>query len=203
MHPSDLEMFLIGFDEKPSGVRFVADDGLARGDVSLQMDHSVIDDLLAKRMEQITQYVFGRLEDRNDMLFDANVNDVRTLDLGVEDVPTGELSKPFAGVLDNNAEINSDYEALKAPTAGDVAMETDSPNNKDLVSAQRPEVGGSRVRDQEKILELDNEAEVDAEVEETVEGHAEGAIKQASDTTATESKTDEQPPLDLDQKSDS
>lgn len=203
MHPSDLEMFLIGFDEKPSGVRFVADDGLARGDVSLQMDHSVIDDLLAKRMEQITQYVFGRLEDRNDMLFDADVNDVRTLDLGVEDVPTGELSKPFAGVLDNNAEINSDYEALKAPTAGDVAMETDSPNNKDLVSAQRPEVGGSRVRDQEKILELDNEAEVDAEVEETVEGHAEGAIKQASDTTATESKTDEQPPLDLDQKSDS
>jgi len=67
MHPADLEMFLTGFDEKPGGVRFVADDGLARGDVSLQMDHSVIDDLLAHRMEQITQYVFGRSEDCDDV----------------------------------------------------------------------------------------------------------------------------------------
>ena len=70
MHPADLEMFLNGFDGEPTGVSLVADDRLARGDVSLQMDHSVIDDLLSHRLEEITQYVFGRSTSDGDLLLD-------------------------------------------------------------------------------------------------------------------------------------
>ena len=70
MHPADLEMFLNGFDGEPTGVSLVADDRLARGDVSLQMDHSVIDDLLSHRLEEITQYVFGRSTNDGDLLLD-------------------------------------------------------------------------------------------------------------------------------------
>ena len=70
MHPADLEMFLNGFDGEPTGVSLVADDRLARGDVSLQMDHSVIDDLLSHRLEEIAQYVFGRSTTDRDLLLD-------------------------------------------------------------------------------------------------------------------------------------
>ncbi|MEC9076441.1 MAG: FliH/SctL family protein [Pseudomonadota bacterium] len=70
MHPADLEMFLNGFDGELTGVSLVADDRLARGDVSLQMDHSVIDDLLSHRLEEIAQYVFGRSTTDGDLLLD-------------------------------------------------------------------------------------------------------------------------------------
>jgi flagellar biosynthesis/type III secretory pathway protein FliH len=74
MHPADLEMFLSGFDGEPTGVSLMADDRLARGDVSLQMDHSVIDDLLSHRLDEIAQYVFGRSTRDSDLLLDEETN---------------------------------------------------------------------------------------------------------------------------------
>ena len=74
MHPADLEMFLSGFDSEPTGVSLMADDRLARGDVSLQMDHSVIDDLLSHRLDEIAQYVFGRSTRDSDLLLDEETN---------------------------------------------------------------------------------------------------------------------------------
>jgi hypothetical protein len=189
MHPADLEMFLTGFDEKPSGVRFVADDGLARGDVSLQMDHSVIDDLLAHRMEQITQYVFGRSEDRDDVLFDADVTDVSTLDAEVEDVIDVELSDTQLGALD--AELTGDQETLQA---SNVAIEVDS-SITDLEVTPELEIEAVEGPDQDEALALDADTEAEASVA------AEAASELSVDTTDTEA--DESPPLDPDQKSDS
>ena len=197
MHPADLEMFLTGFDEKPGGVRFVADDGLARGDVSLQMDHSVIDDLLAHRMEQITQYVFGRSEDCDDVLFDADVTDVSTLDAEVEDVIDVELSNTQPGALD--AELTGDQETLQA---SNVAIEVDS-SITDLEVTPELEIEAVEGPDQDEALALDAETEAEAEAETEAEASvaAEAASEPSSDTTDTEA--DESPPLDPDQKSDS
>jgi len=189
MHPVDLEMFLTGFDEKPGGVRFVADDGLARGDVSLQMDHSVIDDLLAHRMEQITQYVFGRSEDRDDVLFDADVMIGSTLD--AEDVIDGELSDTQPGALDADAESMGDQETIEA---ADAAIEVDS-SITDLEATQELEIEAVEGPDQDEALLLDTEPEAEADVA------AEAASEPSSDATDTEA--DESPPEDLDQKSDS
>ena len=80
MHPADLEMFLSGFDGEPTGVSLMADDSLARGDVSLQMDHSVIDDLLVHRLEEIAQYVFGRSMSDSDLLLDEETNEILAQD---------------------------------------------------------------------------------------------------------------------------
>jgi len=189
MHPADLEMFLTGFDEKPGGVRFVADDGLARGDVSLQMDHSVIDDLLAHRMEQITQYVFGRSEDRDDVLFDADVMIGSTLD--AEDVIDGELSDTQPGALDADAESMGDQETIEA---ADAAIEVDS-SITDLEATQELEIEAVEGPDQDEVLLLDTEPEAEADVA------AEAASEPSSDASDTEA--DESPPEDPDQKSDS
>ena len=189
MHPTDLEIFLTGFDEKPSGVRFVADDGLARGDVSLQMDHSVIDDLLAHRMEQITQYVFGRSEDRDDVLFDADVTNVSALDAEVEDVIDGELSDTQPDALDADPELTDDQETLEA---SDVAIEVDS-SITDVEATPELAVEAVEDPDQDEALALEAEAEAEAE--------ADAASEPSSDTTETDA--DESPPVDPDQKSDS
>ena len=195
MHPADLEMFLTGFDEKPGGVRFVADDGLARGDVSLQMDHSVIDDLLAHRMEQITQYVFGRSEDRDDVLFDADVMIGSTLD--AEDVIDGELSDTQPGALDADAESMGDQETIEA---ADAAIEVDS-SITDLEATQELEIEAVEGPDQDEALLLDTEPEAEAEAEAEADVAAEAASEPSSDATDTEA--DESPPEDPDQKSDS
>ena len=194
MHPADLEMFLTGFDEKPGGVRFVADDGLARGDVSLQMDHSVIDDLLAHRMEQITQYVFGRSEDRDDVLFDADVMDVSALDSEIEDIIDGELCDTQQAALEAEAEIKGDPEALEASDVADVAIEVDS-STKDFETSQKLAVEAVEGPDQDETLASDTETEAESDVA------AEAASEPNLETTETEA--DESPSLDPDQKSDS
>jgi hypothetical protein len=153
------------------------------------MDHSVIDDLLAHRMEQITQYVFGRSEDRDDVLFDADVTDVSTLDAEVEDVIDGELSDTQPDALD--AELTGDQETLEA---SDVAIEVDS-SITDLEVTPELEIEAVEGPDQDEALALDADTEAEASVA------AEAASELSIDTTDTEA--DESPPLDPDQKSDS
>lgn len=94
MHPADLEMFLRGFDGEPVGVSLLPDDRLARGDVSLQMDHSVIDDLLAHRLEEIAQYVFGRSTSDSDLLLNEETNSIASMDSTPADVAEEEFIDP-------------------------------------------------------------------------------------------------------------
>ena len=109
MHPADLEMFLNGFDGEPSGVSLVADDRLARGDVSLQMDHSVIDDLLSHRLEEIAQYVFGRSTTAGDLLLDEE-NDST---LAEDSIPLDDVD----AVLTDASDLaeNPSHEELEFP----------------------------------------------------------------------------------------
>ena len=125
MHPADLEMFLNGFDGEPTGVSLVADDRLARGDVSLQMDHSVIDDLLSHRLEEIAQYVFGRSTSDGDLLLDEDNESISAENSMPMDAIEAVVSDPS-----ELAENPSDEE-LKSP---EIESQTDDP-----VLADEPE----------------------------------------------------------------
>ncbi len=125
MHPADLEMFLNGFDGEPTGVSLVADDRLARGDVSLQMDHSVIDDLLSHRLEEIAQYVFGRSTSDGDLLLDEENDSISAED----SMPVNAIE----AVVSDPSELaeNPSDEELELP---EIESQTDDP-----VVANEPE----------------------------------------------------------------
>ncbi len=125
MHPADLEMFLNGFDGEPTGVSLVADDRLARGDVSLQMDHSVIDDLLSHRLEEIAQYVFGRSTSDDDLLLDEDNDSISAEDSMPVDAIEAVVSDP-SELAENPSE-----EELESP---EIESQTDDP-----VVANEPE----------------------------------------------------------------
>jgi flagellar biosynthesis/type III secretory pathway protein FliH len=114
MHPADLEMFLSGFDGEPTGVSLMADDRLARGDVSLQMDHSVIDDLLSHRLEEIAQYVFGRSTRDSDLLIDEEASAILASDAMPLDAADAALSDPSesAGESSNEEPASVELQSL-------------------------------------------------------------------------------------------
>ena len=118
MHPADLEMFLDGFDGEPTGVSLVADDRLARGDVSLQMDHSVIDDLLSNRLAEISQHVFGRSTSDGDLLLDEENDSI----LAEDSIPVDDDE----AVLTDPSELdeNRSHEELESP---DIESHMDGP----------------------------------------------------------------------------
>ncbi len=142
MHPADLEMFLNGFDGEPTGVSLVADDRLTRGDVSLQMDHSVIDDLLSHRLEEIAKYVFGRSTSDGDLLLDEE-ND----SISVEDsMPVNAIE----AVVSDPSELaeNPSDEELELPQ---IDSQTDDP-----VVANEPE---------DQVLDDSNETQEDLDAD--------------------------------------
>ena len=55
MHPEDLAMYLSSIDGDPEGVQLRPDESMARGDVSLQMDDTAVDDLIAHRLERLAK----------------------------------------------------------------------------------------------------------------------------------------------------
>ena len=129
MHPADLEMFLTGFDGEPTGVSLVADDRLARGDVSLQMDHSVIDDLLSYRLDEIAQYVFGRSTTDGDLLLDEEDDST----LAEDSIPVDDVE----AVLTNASDLaeNPNHEELELPeieSRADDPMVSNKPENQVL-----------------------------------------------------------------------
>ena len=126
MHPADLEMFLNGFDGEPTGVSLVADDRLARGDVSLQMDHSVIDDLLSHRLEEIAQYVFGRSTSDHDLLLDEENNSILAENsIPVDDVEA--VSTDPSELAENPSHEEFDSPEIKSHT--DDPMVSNEPEN--------------------------------------------------------------------------
>jgi flagellar biosynthesis/type III secretory pathway protein FliH len=147
MHPADLEMFLNGFDGEPTGVYLVADDRLARGDVSLQMDHSVIDDLLSYRLEEIAQYVFGRSMSDDGLLLDEENDSMSAEDSMPVDAIEAEVADP------NELAENPSEEQFESP---ETKSQTDDP-----VVAIEPE--DQVLDDSNKIQEdLDADAFVDS-----------------------------------------
>ena len=69
MHPDDLSMFLSGLEGQPEGVQLRADESMARGDVSLRMDDTAVEDLIDHRLEKLANHVFGMGQGITDELF--------------------------------------------------------------------------------------------------------------------------------------
>jgi flagellar biosynthesis/type III secretory pathway protein FliH len=124
MHPADLETFLSGFDGELTGVSLMADDRLARGDVSLQMDHSVIDDLLSHRLEEIAQYVFGRSTRDSDLLLDEETSAILASDTISLDAADTGLTDPSESAGESSNEESPSLEVQ--PRAEDLAMTSES-----------------------------------------------------------------------------
>ena len=69
MHPEDLAMYLSSIDGEPEGVQLRPDESMARGDASLQMDDTAVDDLIAHRLERLANHIFGIGHGFTDELF--------------------------------------------------------------------------------------------------------------------------------------
>ena len=59
MHPEDLAVYLSSIKGTPEGVQLRPDESMARGDVSLQMDDTAVEDLIANRLERLANRIFG------------------------------------------------------------------------------------------------------------------------------------------------
>ena len=59
MHPEDLAIYLSSIDGEPEGVQLRPDETMARGDTTLQMDDTAVDDLIAHRLERLANHIFG------------------------------------------------------------------------------------------------------------------------------------------------
>ena len=99
MHPDDLTLFLSNFNSEPEGVKCIGDDSLARGDVSLQIDGSVIDDLISHRLEEIASRIFGDQHEFSDQLFRKPLTEVNKKQNDLID----DLSSEFFEHESNNA----------------------------------------------------------------------------------------------------
>ena len=174
MHPDDLTMFLSNFNREPEGVKCIGDDSLARGDVSLQIDSSVIDDLISHRLEEITSRIFGGQHEFSDQLFRK---------------PLTELNKEQIGLIDN---LSSEF------------LDTESNNSSDLTTEDTVESGVDEQTVSDLTTEdtvesgVDEQTASDLTTEDTVES---GIDEQtASDLTTedtVESEVDEQTASDL------
>ena len=157
MHPDDLTMFLSNFNREPEGVKCIGDDSLARGDVSLQIDSSVIDDLISHRLEEITSRIFGGQHEFSDQLFRK---------------PLTELNKEQIGLIDN---LSSEFLDTESNNSSDLTTEdtvesgVDEQTVSDLTTEDTVESGV----DEQTASDLTTEDTVESEVDERTEASEE------------------------------
>lgn len=99
MHPEDLAIYLASIDGKPEGIQLRADDAMARGDVSLKMDDTAVDDLIAHRVEKIANRIFGLGHDFNDKVFRSGFDSGSDTEAAFEDIENfveSEVRQPQA-----------------------------------------------------------------------------------------------------------
>ena len=104
MHPRDLEMYLSGIDGEPEGIQMRPDSGMARGDVSLQMDDTTIDDLVNTRLEVLANHIFGLKKAFSDDVFRRPLETVSTIEESFNEIEksieTGGSETSFEDNLD-------------------------------------------------------------------------------------------------------
>jgi hypothetical protein len=139
MHPDDLEMFLTSFSSEPEGVKCIGDDSLARGDVSLQIDGSVIDDLIAHRLEEITSRIFGSQQGFSDQFFRESLGEVTQEQ---DDLIKDLTSEVFEHERDHDSNLIADEtedstideqaeDKIKSPDSSEKAISVDSIDSAD------------------------------------------------------------------------
>jgi flagellar biosynthesis/type III secretory pathway protein FliH len=145
MHPEDLATYLASIDGTPEGIQLRADDAMARGDVSLKMDDTAVDDLIAHRIEKMANRIFGLGHDFNDKVFRSNFEGGSDTEAAFEDIENfieSEVRQPQTA--SSSFATDDSAEATVLEPMGD---------SEDSVESDVPEVMQS------------TEAEVDAEVD--------------------------------------
>ena len=86
MHPEDLAMYLSSIDGDPEGVQLRPDESMARGDVSLQMDDTAVDDLIAHRLERLASDIFGIGHGFTDAVFRTSLSSESDTETAFNDI---------------------------------------------------------------------------------------------------------------------
>ena len=88
------------------------------------MDHSVIDDLLSHRLEEIAQYVFGRSTRDSDLLLDEETSAILVPDPMSLDAAVTVLTDPSESAGESSTEEPASLEVQ--PSAEDQAVASES-----------------------------------------------------------------------------
>ncbi len=86
MHPEDLAMYLSSIDGEPEGVQLRPDETMARGDVSLQMDDTAVEDLIENRLERLANHIFGLGHGFTDEIFRTPLSGQSDTEAAFEDI---------------------------------------------------------------------------------------------------------------------
>lgn len=113
LHPDDLAQYLTTLGGTLDGLEVRADPSLARGDVSIQMNDSAIEDLIQHRLDQLVSVIFGTQQPWAQEIF-AKESPHNTQDWP----PSQEASAWSAEAMTADAEDIVDWEPVPEASAG-------------------------------------------------------------------------------------
>jgi flagellar biosynthesis/type III secretory pathway protein FliH len=180
MHPEDLATYLGGIDGEPEGVQLRGDDTMARGDVSLQMDDTAVDDLIAHRLEALSNQVFGMGPTLSDAMFRTSFSnasetveafddidafiDAEVLESDAETDPASADSE----TIESHAEAARDADTERAVTENpDIEGDTDSDTDiaPECDAEETPEPHSEVTPEPDIDMNIESDAEQDADAE--------------------------------------
>ncbi|MGA1207009.1 MAG: FliH/SctL family protein [Litorivicinaceae bacterium] len=98
LHPDDLAQYLSTLGGSLEGLEVRADPSLARGDVSIQMNDSAIEDLIQHRLDQLVAVIFGTQQPWAQSMFAEGVADEASV--WPAEVAPGWVSDEDATIVD-------------------------------------------------------------------------------------------------------
>lgn len=137
LHPDDLERYMATLGGTLDGLEVRADPSLARGDVSIQMNDSAIEDLIQHRLDQLVSVIFGTQQPWAQEIFtqDSPQN--------VQDwPPPQEASAWSAEAMTADAEVIVDWEPVteELVTEESLAQDLDLENSsEEMVEETKPD----------------------------------------------------------------
>jgi flagellar biosynthesis/type III secretory pathway protein FliH len=132
LHPDDLERYMATLGGTLDGLEVRADPSLARGDVSIQMNDSAIEDLIQHRLDQLVSVIFGTQQPWAQQIF------TQESPQNAQDwPPPQEASAWSAEAMTADAEVIVDWEPVtEEPLAQDLDLENCS---EEMVEETRPD----------------------------------------------------------------
>ena len=137
LHPDDLERYMATLGGTLDGLEVRADPSLARGDVSIQMNDSAIEDLIQHRLDQLVSVIFGTQQPWAQEIFtqDSPQN-------AQDWPPPQEASAWSAEAMTADAEVIVDWEPVteELVTEESLAQDLDLENSsEEMVEETKPD----------------------------------------------------------------
>lgn len=137
LHPDDLERYMATLGGTLDGLEVRADPSLARGDVSIQMNDSAIEDLIQHRLDQLVSVIFGTQQPWAQEIF------TQESPQNAQDwPPPQEASAWSAEAMTADAEVIVDWEPVteELVTEESLAQDLDLENSsEEMVEETRPD----------------------------------------------------------------